>query len=116
MRNDNYKKVLNLLGLANKAGKLVLGSKANKNLLEKGIYLILISCDAGPKFRSFFLQKGEKRGIPVYVFSDSIALGLALGFPPVKVVGFKDASFASAFLNYLGADKEVNSNGGGLNE
>ena len=92
MKNTT-RKLLGLLGLANKAGKLALGEKANKNLLKnKDTYLIILASDMQQRNKFLFLKKGEECKIPVKVFSNSSILGLALGFPPVKVIGFKSLS------------------------
>ena len=113
MKSTN-KNLLNFLGLANKAGKIILGNNANKKNLLK-LHLIVLASDASLKTKEFFIKKGKEHNLPVKVFVDSETLGSALGFSPVTVIGIKDLSFAEAFLKLINAGKEVNSNGGDLN-
>ena len=98
-------KVLGLLGIARKAGKLQTGEETvGAMLAEKRARLTVLSSDAGEavtrKVRS--LAEGSRQKI-LKIPYDKLTLGASLGRPSVSVAAFTDVSMALAFVKALPA-------------
>ncbi|MGB9859705.1 MAG: L7Ae/L30e/S12e/Gadd45 family ribosomal protein [Moorellaceae bacterium] len=88
-------RVLELLGLALRAGKLAWGSRAAKaGLRRKKVYLILIAEDASSRLKTEFRLLCFKLGVPLVVWGTKEMIGLALGKPPCSVAGVQDEGLA----------------------
>ena len=87
-------KILNLLGLAKKARKLVLGTDTSVAMLKSNkLTLLVIATDASDST----YDKLEKKAYFYHKFTTE-ELSNALGVNQVKVIGITDAGFASAIL------------------
>jgi ribosomal protein L7Ae-like RNA K-turn-binding protein len=86
------------LGLLNRGGKLLIGS----SLLEAvgKAKLILLAEDASANTQKAALDKAHYRDIPVLMLPSKAALGQALGFDQISVVGVLDKA-AAAHLQEL---------------
>jgi ribosomal protein L7Ae-like RNA K-turn-binding protein len=74
------KKVLNLLGLAQKAGLCASGTfMVEKSLANGKAKVVLIASDASANTRQKFLSKSTYYGVPAYVAFDSDQIGHAIG-------------------------------------
>ena len=97
-------KVLSLLGLARKAGKIALGFDPAVESVKNGqSQLILISSDISPKSRKellFSLRDTEIQTLDVRY--DAQEIGFALG-KSAKIVSVNDAGFAQSVKKLLGS-------------
>lgn len=94
---DDDKKVLGLLGLAKRAGKLVVGSQATKEALVRNrLSLLIFSLDAANGTTRKFEMLANQKGIPILRVSSKGPLGRAIGKESVSILGISDESFAAA--------------------
>ena len=86
-------KVLNLLGLARRAGKVILGTDSViKVLPTKQIKLIFVATDASDATykKAYFYQ------VPIINKYSTEELSKALGIEVIKIIGISDLGFAKA--------------------
>ena len=99
---DGTSEVLRLLGLARRAGAVAAGTGRTKQALGSSMAkLVLVATDAS----AVQLQKLEglirRRSVPRAVLGDRVALGAAVGAPPLSAVAVTDARFAEQMLRRL---------------
>ena len=104
-------RVLQLLGLCRRAGKLTLGDVATRQAIAKGaVDLILVAEDAGRSTRESFLRLGENAKLPCVIFGKREELGQAVGAGPKAVLGIIDQNLGAALgaaLAALAGDPEA---------
>lgn len=94
--------ILFLLGLAQKAGKLVSGQDSvERALMANKIYLVIVSEDASDNTRKRFLDSANFRNIPIIFFGMSGELGKCIGKSERKVLGITDKGLAIELLKRL---------------
>ncbi len=87
--------ILQLLGIAKKAGKLVLGTDAVvKNLSKQSTKMIFVAKDASCATIDKLDKKAFFYQIPVVVQYTTEELSQALGCPQIKVIALNDSGFA----------------------
>ena len=92
-------KILNLLGLAKKARKLVLVTDTSVAMLKSNkLTLLVIATDASDSTYDKLEKKAYFYQVPVMYKFTTEELSNALGVNQVKVIGITDAGFASAIL------------------
>lgn len=102
-KND---RLMNLLGLARKAGKLELGSEAVKQAVRRHrAALVLLCADLSPKSAQAMREEAERAGIkaaelPEEMDTVQAALGQRAG-----VMAVKDSGFAEALLKLCAEDR-----------
>ena len=100
-------KLTGLLGICRRAGHLVVGFDAVKELIFTGkAKCVLTAADLSEKTaKELRFQLGERR-IPMYALdTDKNALATALGFQkPIGVVATDDSGFAAAISKYFPAE------------
>jgi ribosomal protein L7Ae-like RNA K-turn-binding protein len=90
---------LNILGLAYKAGKLVVGEDAVLRMLKlKKLKLVLIAKDSSPKTIDKFDRKGFFYQTPISLEYTCEELSQALGKPMCKILGLTDQGFLEALI------------------
>lgn len=95
-------KVLNFLGLAKRAGKLVQGSDAVlKNLRSKKTHLMFVASDASEATINKVLKKGSFYNIEVITIFNTEELSKAIGENNIKVIAINDSGFKNAIIQEL---------------
>ena len=95
-------KVLSLLGLCKKAGKLAAGSfAAEMAVKDKKAALVLVAKDASENTKKLFSDKGGFRSIPVLEYGTKEELGRALGAQERAVAAVLDSGFAASIEKSL---------------
>jgi ribosomal protein L7Ae-like RNA K-turn-binding protein len=100
-------KVLNLLGIARRAGHVAIGFDAVKSLLiSNRAQFILLAADRSPKTEKELRYTAQNSSCPIHVLAaDKEALAHALGLQkPVAVAATDDRGFAAAMRNACGTD------------
>ncbi len=100
-------KVLNLLGIARRAGHVTIGFDAVKALLvSERAQLILFAADRSAKTEKELRYTAQNCPCPIQVLAaDKQALAHALGLQkPVAVAATDDPRFAAAMLKACGTD------------
>ncbi|MCL1917359.1 MAG: ribosomal L7Ae/L30e/S12e/Gadd45 family protein [Peptococcaceae bacterium] len=91
-------KIRDLLGLAQKAGKLASGSAQVEALIKKKRgYLLILAQDAPGLIKKFELW-GQDIGIPVLIFASKEELGRATGSMPKGVMLVLDPNLAKGMI------------------
>lgn len=89
-------KVLGMLGIASKAGKLVTGYDACQEAIQKKkIALVLIAEDTSERTQKNILQEGKKREVPILVYGTIEENSKAIGKRNKAIIGIKDVSMAT---------------------
>lgn len=104
---ENRKKVLNLLGLAKKAGKVASGEFSTEKAVKSGkASLVIVSEEASDNTRKMFANMCTYYKIPICFFGTKDELGHALGQEMRASLAVLDAGFAGTMV------KQMNSDGG----
>lgn len=89
-------KILSLLGLATRAGKVVSGEfSTEKGIKEGKVRLAIVANDASDNTKKLFTDKGAFYEVPVYIYSLKEELGHAIGREMRASVGITDEGFAN---------------------
>ncbi len=95
-------KVLSLLGLCKKAGKLAIGSfAAEQAVKDHKAKIVIVSSDASENTKKLFSDKGSYRSIPVVLYGTKESLGKAMGTKELAVVAVLDSGFADVISNMI---------------
>ena len=100
MKNNN--KVLSLLGLATKAGKIASGEFSTEKSVKSGKgFLVLVAADASENTKKKFRNMCEYRKTPLYFFGTGEELGRACGKEFRIVTAVEDEGLAKAAISHL---------------
>lgn len=99
-------KVLGLIGLAMKAGKVCFGSDSvEENILKKKLKLVIVSKDSSDRTKKKFTELCEKNSIPIIIDGKIDDLSKSIGKNNKAVLGIKDVNFADSIQKkYNGGD------------
>ena len=104
---ENSKKILNLLGLATKAGKIASGEFAAEKAVKSGkAHLVIVSEEASDNTRKMFQNMCTYYKVPIYLFGKKEELGHAMGKEMRASLALLDAGFSKALV------KQMELNGG----
>ena len=108
MTANAEERIVNYLGLAQKAGKLAAGDAATLNAVRDGsAHLVVCAGDAAPAVRRDLAVALDQRNVPVMDLADKQRLGWAVGKSHRGMVAVLDAGFAGAILKIGKQDLEV---------
>jgi len=89
--------VFSLLGISQKAGKLVSGQDSVERAVNsKRTYLIIISQDSSENTQKKFLNLANSKNIPVIIWGSANDLGKSIGKEERKVLSVTDRGLADA--------------------
>ncbi len=95
-------KVMSLLGLATRAGKLTSGEfMVEKTIKEGKAQLVILAADASDNTKKKFTNMCEYRNVPMYIFGDKLTLGRDIGKEMRVVAAVLDAGFKDAIVKQL---------------
>lgn len=95
-------KVLSLLGLSARAGKLVSGEYSTETAVKSGkAALVLVAEDASANTKKLFHDKCSFYEVPVFDFGTKEMLGHAIGKELRASVAVLDAGLADAVISHL---------------
>ena len=102
MNGQERVKILSLLGLARRAGRIVSGQEKAENAIRSGTArLVIVTVDASDNTRKLFFDKCSFYHIPVYCFFTMDELGNAIGAGQRACVAVNDEGFADKIENLL---------------
>lgn len=102
--------ILSLLGISQKAGKLVSGQDNVERVINsKRIYLIIISQDSSENTKRRFLNMANSKKIPAVVWGNAHELGRSIGKDERKVLSLTDKGLADEIYKRI---KSLNGGGG----
>lgn len=100
MKNNN--KVLSLLGLATKAGKVASGEFSTEKSVKTGKgFLVLVADDASQNTRKKFQNMCDFYEVPIYFIANKEELGRFCGKEFRASLSVQDENFAKAMLKEL---------------
>ena len=95
-------KILSLLGLCKKSGRLISGTDMVIDAMQKNkVYFIFIASDATYQTQDKMEKKAYFYQVPINKSFDTLALNSAIGEKNIKVVGITDQGFADSFMEKL---------------
>lgn len=101
MNEQNKTKLLNLIGMAQRAGKLVTGEDQTvKEIQRQRVNLVFLASNVGPSTRKKVEDKCQSYHIPCSKEVTHEELSQAIGRPRM-VVGIQDSGFAKRFLELI---------------
>lgn len=99
-------KLLGMLGLAAKAGKITFGADSCKEAIAKNkIKLIILAQDASERTKTKITELSNKNNIPIYIVTSIDELSKSIGKKNKAIVGIIDLNFSKAIEKII--------NGGG---
>lgn len=99
-------KILGLIGLAMKAGKVCFGADSvEENIIKKKVKLVIISEESSERTKNKFTDICKKYNVPVITYGDIDSLSKAIGKSNKAILGIKDINFANSIQEkYNGGD------------
>ncbi len=95
-------KVLSLLGLARKAGRLVSGEfMTEKALTEEKAFLVIVAKDASDNTKKHFNDMCNYRNVPIHEYSTKEDIGKIIGCEIRASVAVTDEGFAKSIIAKL---------------
>lgn len=108
---DDWEGVRGLLGLANRAGKLVAGTRATEERMLQGkVSMLILAQDLSPKSFLRFVRLAESNAIPWKLFGDKQVIGSTLGRRKTGILGVVDEGLARAIAALL-SEHEIDQGG-----
>ncbi len=104
---DGNKKLLNLIGLATKAGKTMSGEFSTEKAVKAGkAWMVIVSEEASANTKKMFADMCAYYGVPIYYFGKKEELGHAMGKQFRASLAVTDEGLSKAMM------KLMNANGG----
>ena len=104
---ESNRKLLNLIGLATKAGKTVSGEFSTEKAVKTGkAYLVIVSEEASANTKKMFSNMCTYYKVPIYYFGGKEELGHAMGKQFRASLAVTDEGLSKAIM------KQMNLNGG----
>lgn len=98
----NNNKVLSLVGLATKAGKIVSGEFSTEKSVKSGKgFVVLLAEDASDNTKKKFQNMCDYYEVPLYLIADKEGLGRAMGKEFRASAAIQDENFARAIMKEL---------------
>ena len=104
----NEQKIFNLLGMAQRAGRIASGDFAVTKAVEgKKARLLLVAKDASEETRKRYRQLAAKAKIELFYLGDRELLGHCIGKDFRAVAAVLDAGFANAIAKHCRSDSDT---------
>lgn len=104
----NNQKIYGILGLAKKAGKIVAGTDACLQEIEKNnIKLLILATDSAERTKKTFKQKCKQFNICVYEILTINEISNSIGKENKAVLGIKDKNFAQAINKIINGGEVI---------
>lgn len=99
---DSLKKVYNLIGIAQRAGKVSAGTMAAKNsLLRRRASILLMSGDISFNTKDSLISTCEKQGIPWIIIGNKYDLGACVGKAYRVALTINDTGMSRAIIKTI---------------
>ena len=104
-------KICGLIGLATKAGKIVAGTDACLEEIEKkNVKLLILASNVAERTRKTFIEKYKKNNIVVYEGLTIEEISNSIGKTNKATVGIKDKGFAQAINKVISGGEMIGEN------
>ncbi|MGN0159073.1 MAG: L7Ae/L30e/S12e/Gadd45 family ribosomal protein [Brotaphodocola sp.] len=102
---DSRQRILNLIGLATKAGKTVSGEFSTEKAVKSGkAYLVIVSEEASDNTKKMFTNMCTYYKVPICYFGGKDELGHAMGKEMRASLAIVDEGLAKSVLKQSGMD------------
>ena len=99
---ENKQKILNMIGLAQKAGKVASGEFSTEKAVKEGLAcLVIVAEDASDNTKKKFRNMCEYYHVAMRVFSDKVSLGNACGKEFRASLAVTDQGLAKAVVKQM---------------
>lgn len=99
---DNRQKVLNMIGLAQKAGKVVSGEFSTEKAVKTGkAFRVIVADDSSDNTKKMFSDMCSFYKVPIHFFSEKEILGHAIGKEFRASLAILDEGFAKTIGKYF---------------
>ena len=93
-------RVLGLLGLGYRGGRVAVGVEAVRRELQAGkCWCVVVAADASPRALEKVVRLASAKGVPIVPGPGAAAIGAQLGKPPVMAVGVRDRALADGMVS-----------------
>ena len=104
----NTKKICGLLGLATRAGKIVFGTEACMQSIEKNkVKLIIIATDAAERTKMKFNSICDNKKVPIFEYLSIDEISKAIGKNNKAIVGIKDINFSKEIIKIINGGEAI---------
>jgi ribosomal protein L7Ae-like RNA K-turn-binding protein len=94
-----HERLLGLLGLGLRAGRIAIGVDAVRKELQAGkCWCVVLADNASPRAIEKVVRLAGAKKVPVLAGPGAEAIGAQLGKPPVMAVGVRDRALASGMV------------------
>ena len=99
---ENKQKILNMIGLAQKAGKVASGEFSTEKAVKTGkAYTVIVADDSSDNTKKKFRDMCKFYKVPMIVYGDKDTLGHAMGKQFRASLAILDEGFAKGILKEL---------------
>ncbi|WP_031557460.1 ribosomal L7Ae/L30e/S12e/Gadd45 family protein [Lachnospira multipara] len=107
--NLENKKIISMLGLAQKAGKVVSGEfSTEKAVKQKKAFMVIVADDSSDNTKKMFSNMCEFYKVPIYFFSDKESVGHAIGKEFRASLAILDEGFSNKLKEYFAKGLDTN--------
>ncbi len=95
-------KALSMMGLAQRAGKVVSGEFSTEKAVKTGkAWLVVVAGDSSDNTKKMFTNMCEYYEVPVYIYSDKETLGHAIGKEFRASLAVVDENFSKQIIKHI---------------
>ena len=95
----NSKKILGLIGLGARAGKICFGADSvEEKIKNKKVYLIIVAIDASERTKEKFKKISEQNDIPIIIDEEIDTISKAIGKSNKAILGIEEQNIANEIL------------------
>lgn len=95
-------KVLRLLGLATRAGKIAFGTESVIDTIKKNkASLVLVAEDAAERTKRNIMRIAEENKVPIKIYESIETLSKSIGKENKAIIAIKDKNFSSEILKII---------------
>lgn len=99
---DNKQRILNMIGLAQKAGKIASGEFSTEKAVKTGkAYRVIVAGDSSDNTKKMFSDMCTFYNVPIHFFSEKEIIGHAIGKEFRASLAILDEGFAKTIGKYF---------------
>ena len=107
----NSTKLCGLIGIATKAGKIVAGTDACLDEIQKGkVHLVMLAKDSSDRTKHTFYQEAKKYHIAICEVLSIEEMSKSMGKINKAVIGIKDVGFSNKMISIINGGEKIGEN------
>ena len=105
---ENRQKILNMIGLAQKAGKVASGEFSTEKAVKTGkAYTVIVADDSSDNTKKMFSNMCTYYKVPIHFFSDKESVGHAMGKEFRASLVILDEGFAKGLRKHIDTENQT---------